>query len=121
FFAAGYAPYLFLLAGLMNIMLVTRHTRLEEQTGRAELVRANVTGRYAALAASLIVAGITNALAAVVVTVLALTNGFAPTGSVLIGAGTGLTGLAFAGVTAVTVQLSEYSRAAAGMAGAVLG
>lgn len=121
FFAAGYAPYLYLLAGLMNIMLITRHTRLEEQTGRAELVRANVTGRYAALAASLIVALITNGLAAAVVAGLAVAVGFAPTGSVLVGLGVGLTGLAFAGVTAVTVQLSEYSRAAAGMAGAVLG
>src|SRR5699024_8411444 len=33
----------------------------------------------------------------------------------------GLTGMAFAGITAVTVQLSEYSRTAAGMAGAALG
>src|SRR5690606_9262266 len=46
FFAAGDAPYLFLLAALMNIMLVTRHTRVEEQTGRAELIRASVTGRH---------------------------------------------------------------------------
>ena len=121
FFAAGYAPYLYVLAALMSIMLVTRHTRAEEQTGRSELVRANVTGRYAELAAALIAALIANALAAVVVAGLAIAVGFAPTGSVLVGLGTGLTGLAFAGVAAVTVQLSEYSRAAAGMAGAVLG
>src|SRR5699024_4565870 len=62
FFAAGYAPYLFILAALMNIMLVTRHTRVEEQTGRAELLRANVTGRYAALTAALAVAVITDVL-----------------------------------------------------------
>src|SRR5699024_8580211 len=52
FFAAGYVPYLYLLAALMSIMLVTRHTRVEEQAGRAELVRANVTGRHAALTAA---------------------------------------------------------------------
>jgi len=121
FFASGYAPYLFVLAGLMNIMLVSRHTRAEEQTGRAELVRANVTGRHAALTACLLVAAITNALAAIVVMSMSVWVGFAVTGSVLIGLGTGLTGMAFAGVTAVTVQLSEYSRTAAGMAGAVLG
>lgn len=121
FFAAGYAPYLFLLAGLMNIMLVTRHTRVEEQTGRAELLRANVTGRHTALTATMVVATITNLLAALVVVALAVANGFAPTGSVLVGAATGLTGMAFAGVTATTVQLSEYSRTAAGMAGMVLG
>lgn len=121
FFAAGYAPYLFLLAALMNIMLVTRHTRLEEQTGRAELIRANVVGRDAPLTAALLVAGITNTLAALVVTCLAAANGFALTGSVLVGLSTGATGMAFAGVTAATVQLSENSRVAAGMAGGVLG
>lgn len=121
FFAAGYAPYLFLIAALMNIFLITRHTRLEEETGRAELIRANVTGRYSQLTAALAIAVITNALALVVVSGLAMTNGFATTGSLLVGLGTALTGLAFAGVTAVTVQLSEFSRPAAGMAGAVLG
>lgn len=121
FFAAGYAPYLYLLAALMSILLVTRHTRVEEQTGRAELVRANVTGRHAALAATLLVATITNALAAVVIASLAIGAGFAPAGSVLVGLSTALTGLAFAAITAVTAQLSEYSRSAAGMAGAVLG
>src|SRR5699024_4335489 len=30
FFAGGYAPYRFLLAALMSIKLVTRHTRVEE-------------------------------------------------------------------------------------------
>lgn len=121
FFAAGYVPYLFLIAALMNIFLVTRHTRLEEETGRAELIRANVTGRYSLLTAAMVIALITDTLAFVVVTGLALANGFAVTGSVLVGLGTALTGLAFAGVTAVTVQLSEFSRPAAGMAGAVLG
>lgn len=121
FFAAGYVLYLFIVAALMNIMLVTRHTRAEEQSGRAELVRANVVGRHAALTAALVVALVTNVVAGAVVTGLAVANGFATTGSLLVGAATGLVGMAFAGVTAVTVQLSEYSRSAAGMAGAVLG
>lgn len=121
FFAGGYSLYLFLLAALMSIMLVTRHTRVEEQSGRAELVRANVTGRNAGLTAALVVALLTNLLASLVVTALAVSNGYAVPGSVLIGATVGLTGVAFAGVAAVTVQLTEYSRAAAGLAGAVLG
>src|SRR5690606_5051713 len=114
-------PYLFLLAALMNIFLVTRHTRQEEETGRAELVRANVTGRYAPLTAAIAIALLTNVLVLVVVSALAMANGFAATGSLLIGLGTALSGLAFAGITAVTVQLSEFARPAAGMAGAVLG
>src|SRR5690625_3136613 len=67
FFVAGYGLYFAIIAALMNIMLVVRHTRLEEQTGRAELVRANVTGRHAALTAALLVAVITNAAATVVI------------------------------------------------------
>lgn len=121
FFAAGYGLYFGVIAALMNIMLVVRHTRGEEQTGRAELVRANVTGRHSALTATLLVAGITNALAVVVVAGLAVASGYGMTGSVLFAAGVGTVGLAFAGISAMTVQLSEYSRAAAGMAGAVLG
>lgn len=121
FFAAGYAPYLFLISALMGILLVNRHTRAEEQSGRAELVRANVTGRDAQLTAALTVAAIAGAAAAVVVAGLAMAVGFAPTGSLLIGLATGLVGMAFAGITALTAQVFESPRAAAGTAGAVLG
>lgn len=121
FFAGGYTLYLYLLAALMNILLVSRHTRVEEQSGRAELVRANVTGRHAQLTAALVVAAITNVLAGVVVAALAVANDFPATGSMLVGAGVAVTGMAFAGVGAITAQLSEYSRSASGMAGLVLG
>jgi ABC-2 type transport system permease protein len=45
----------------MSILLVTRHTRVEERTGRAELVRADVVGCHAELIATLIVAVLTAA------------------------------------------------------------
>src|SRR5690625_2770816 len=121
FFASGYAPYLFILAALMNIFLITRHTRAEEQSGRAELIRSNVTGRYAPLTASLVVAVISNFLAGTAVTLASVAVDFPVAGSVLVGAGTALTGLAFAGVAAVTAQLSEVSRSASALAGLVLG
>lgn len=121
FFAAGYVPYLFILAALMNIMLVIRHTRKEEQTGRAELIRASVTGQHTALSATLAVAVLANITAGALVIMLALAQDYALVGSVLVGLATALTGFAFAGVAAVTAQLSEFSRTATGMAGAVLG
>ena len=46
------------LGGLMSILLVVRHTRAEEETGRAELVGAGVVGRHAPLAAALITAAL---------------------------------------------------------------
>ena len=122
FVAGGYGLYFLLLAALMNLLLVTRHTRVEEQSGRAELVRANVVGRHAMLTATLIVAVVTNlAAAAATLAVMVGVGGFAATGSVLFAAGLAAVGLAFAGVTAITVQTTSYSRAAAGMTGAVLG
>src|SRR5699024_176615 len=39
-FVAGYRLYFAIIAALMIIMLVVRQTRLEEQTGRPELLRA---------------------------------------------------------------------------------
>lgn len=121
FFAAAYVLYVHILAALMNILLIARHTRAEEQSGRAEVIRANVVGRHAPLTAALIVAAITNAGATVVVTGLAIGNGYAVEGSLLVAVTMGVTGMAFAAITAVTVQLSANSRAAAGLAGGVLG
>ncbi len=121
FFSAGYVAYLYIVAALMTIFLVTRHTRTEEQTGRAELIRANVVGRHTPLTAALVVALITSLVAGLLVTATAVSQGFAVTGSVLVGLGVVFVALCFAGITAVTVQLTEYSRAAAGLAGAILG
>lgn len=122
FVANGYGLYFALLAALMSILLVVRHTRLEEQTGRAELIRADRVGRSAPLTATVIVAVITNLVGGLLVFVMLLGYaGFAVQGSLVFAAAIAATGLAFAGVTTITVQLSQYARAAAGMAGGVLG
>lgn len=122
FVANGYGLYFLVLTALMSILLVVRHTRVEEQTGRAELVRANVVGRHAVITATVVVAVVTNtAVALLVFLTMVGVGGFGLGGSLLFAAGIGVVGLAFAGLTTITVQLSEYSRAAAGMAGAVLG
>jgi len=122
FFVSGYGLYVIMLAGLMSILLVSRHTRVEEQTGRSELVRANVVGRHAQLTAALVVAVIANAAAVLTATVIMVgVAGFAFDSSFLFACGVGALGLVFAGVTALTVQVTEYSRAAAGLAGVAMG
>lgn len=122
FVAGGYGLYFLLLVALMSLLLVTRHTRAEEQTGRAELVRAGVVGRHAPLTATLVVAALTNLAAGLaVLAVMTGVGGYDPAGAGLFAVGVAVTGLAFAGVAAVTVQLSASSRAAGGLAGAVLG
>jgi polyether ionophore transport system permease protein len=108
-------------AALMSTLLVVRHTRQEEETGRAEMVRAAIVGRYAMLTAALIVALGTN-VALGVLNVLVLVGLGLPTGgSVALGAAIAAVGIVFAGVSAVTAQVTEGARAANGLAGASLG
>lgn len=122
FFGNGYGLYFLILVALMSILLVVRHTRVEEQSGRAELVRANVVGRHATLTATVIISLITNLVAAAVVFAIMVGVGeFEVPGSLLFAATMVSVGMVFTGVTAITVQLSEYSRGASAMAGAVLG
>lgn len=122
FIANGYGLYLMLVVALMSILLVVRHTRAEEQTGRAELVIAGVVHRRARITATLVLATIANGAAGLAVFVAMIAaGGHTAGGSLLLGASVGAVGLAFVGVTVVTAQLTTTGRAAAGMAGVVLG
>jgi ABC-2 type transport system permease protein len=109
------------LAGLMAILLVTRHTRAEEETGRAELVGSGAVGRHAPLAAALITAAIASVALGVIVTLAVVSTGLAADGALALGLVYTVTALAFAGIAAVTAQLTESARAANGLAVAVLG
>jgi ABC-2 type transport system permease protein len=121
YIAGVYGLFFFVLAALMSMLLVARHTRVEEQNGRAELTRSNVVGRHAQLTAVLIVAVGANALLALVLGGTMTANDLDGSGGLLFGASVGAVGLVFAGITALTVQVTEYSRAATGIAGAALG
>src|SRR3954452_1158394 len=63
------------LAGLMTILIVTRHTRAEEETGRAELVGAGVVDRRAPLAAALLTAGVASVALGLLVTLAVVATG----------------------------------------------
>ncbi|MEV4807320.1 ABC transporter permease [Nonomuraea sp. NPDC049421] len=116
----AYFPEFLLGAALMSMLLIARHTRAEEQSGRAEMVRAAVVGRQAALTAALLVAVLANVLLALLLTAAGVGVGMTPGDALLFGAATAAMGLVFAAVTSVSVQLTEHSRAAVGIAGAVL-
>ena len=108
------------LAGLLAILTVVRHTRAEEEAGRAELTGAGAVGRLAPLAAALSLAALTAlALGLLVGLGLALT-GAGGLGAVGAGLSFTATGLVFAGVGAVAAQVSLTGRAASGLAGGVL-
>jgi len=55
-----------LTAGIMNILLVTRHTRRDEEEGRIEMIRSLPVGKLASLRATLTVYFIVNLVLAVV-------------------------------------------------------
>lgn len=112
------------LVGLMSVLVIARHTRAEEETGRAELLRSAVVGRHAHLAAALAVALLANLVLALLLA-LGLTGlgieGVGASGSLLYGACHAAVGLVFAAVAAVTVQVTAHARGATGMALAAIG
>jgi ABC-2 type transport system permease protein len=121
FIAWRMCGFLALLTGLMVVFTVTRHTRAEEDTGRAELLASAVVGRYAALTAALLVAGGASVLTGLVQAVSMIGAGLPAAGSIAFGAAEALVGLVFTAVAAVAVQLAEYSRTANGIGTAVVG
>lgn len=121
FFAGGGLLYILVVVALMNIFLISRHTRAEEQTGRAEMVRSNVVGRHATLAAALILLTVANLAVGVLLVGAGALVGFPPEGTLLVASGTAVTGLAFAGAAACAAQVFAFSRSASGAVGALLG
>jgi len=109
------------LIALMNVLLVTRHTRAEEESGRAELVGACAVGRHALPAAALVVAAGANLLIGLLLTAALAGQGLPVSGALAFGLGIACTGWLFAGVASVTAQLSEHARTANGLAVTVLG
>ncbi|MFE4493382.1 ABC transporter permease [Streptomyces niveus] len=116
--------FMAVLVGLMSVLIVTRHTRNEEETGRAELVRSTVVGHHAHLASALVVATVANLALAALLTLSVLSTSVEGIGTgeaLLYGLAHAAVGLVFAGVAAVTVQITAHTRGASGMALAVIG
>ncbi|MGM8215781.1 ABC transporter permease [Bacillaceae bacterium W0354] len=112
-----------LVVGLMGILLITRHTRADEEDGRLELVRSLPVGRLSMLNASLIVIVGANLLLAMITGFVLASlgiEGMDLEGSLLYGASLGVTGILFASVTAFFAQLTESSRGTIGLSFAVL-
>ncbi|MEL7156472.1 MAG: hypothetical protein AAFN30_07730, partial [Actinomycetota bacterium] len=103
------------IVALMNILLIGRHTRAEEESGRAELVRAGAVGAWSALAAVSIVSVLANFVLGLGTTVVFMADGQDPGRSLLYGMSLTTCGLVFAAIALIWVQVFEYSRPATGM------
>ncbi|GAA2635399.1 ABC transporter membrane-spanning protein [Streptomyces spororaveus] len=111
--------YAAVLAAAMSLIIVVRHTREEEETGRQELLSAAMVGRRAPLTAALLAALVANAGVALLVAG-GLAGQGAP-GAIALGLAVAATGMFFACTAAVAAQLTESARAAKGITAAVLG
>ncbi|MFV0405890.1 MAG: ABC transporter permease [Propioniciclava sp.] len=120
-FTGVYWSYILIFVGLMSIFLISRHTRQDEQSGRAELIRASAVGRNAPLTSALVWVLICNVALGVLIVAALLAFDSPLSATVLLGVATVGFGLFFAGVTAVAVQVSGFSSSASGLAGAALG
>ncbi|MCR1782913.1 ABC transporter permease [Nocardioides carbamazepini] len=106
---------------VLFVVVVRRHTRVEEETGRTELLGGTALGRDAPLVATAVEA-VLLALALGLLTALGNTvSGLDPAGSVAFGALWAGTALVAAGIGAVTAQLSASARTCAAYAAGVVG
>lgn len=107
------------LAAVMSLIIVVRHTREEEETGRQEMLSATAVGRRAPLTAALLTALAANAAVALIVTAGLAGQGAA--GALALGLAIGGTGMVFATMAAIVAQLTESARLAKGLTAGVLG
>lgn len=112
---------LLIAMAIMSILHVIRHTRAEEESGRAELLRAAVLGSGAQMTAALVTVALVNLVIGGLTGAIMAGYGLEAADSLAYGLGLGLAGLTFGAVTAVCAQLTEHGRAASGLAFLALG
>ena len=115
------SAFVILIAALMAMFTVGRHTRADEEAGRTELVRSARVGRHAPLLAAVIVAALACVALAVATGLWATATGLPAAGSLMLGASIGAGGLVFTGITAVVAQVTSTARATYGIVGLLFG
>jgi ABC-2 type transport system permease protein len=109
-------PFLALDAALMSTFLAVRHTRMDEEQGRAELVSASPAGRTTPVVATAIHGLIANFALAALTTLAFIATGAGVEGAKVAGFAVGSVGVAFLGVGLVAGQLMRTSRGANSLA-----
>jgi ABC-2 type transport system permease protein len=112
--------FLALLAGLMSTFLAVRHSRAEEESGRAELVASTPAARILPTVATLIHGVLANVVLAVLTGLGFIAAGLPAYGSFVAGAAVGGAGIAFLAVGLLLAQLMMSSRGANGFASAIV-
>lgn len=108
----------------MNTMLVVRHTRQNEELGSQELILSGQTHRSSSLTAALVAAFCLNLVVTVGVGVGMILLGESSWGTKeawLYATALGVSGMAWATIAAVVVQLTDSARSANGLLAALIG
>jgi ABC-2 type transport system permease protein len=108
-------------AAILFVVIVRRHTRVEEESGRSELVGGTSIGRDAPLAAAVAEGIVVAVVLGILVAAANIAGGLEVAGSVVFGLVWLGTGLVTAGVAAVCCQLPASARTCAAAAAGVLG
>ncbi|HBG01113.1 MAG TPA: ABC transporter permease, partial [Firmicutes bacterium] len=117
-----------LAAAIMNMLMVSRHTRDAEEEGRQELIRSFSVGRLANLRSQLTLSVSVNLALALLIGISLFACGVPCgvqsvdlPGSLLYGVLVGAAGFIFSAITALLAQLAQTSRGTLGYAFAALG
>ncbi|WP_238006263.1 ABC transporter permease [Dactylosporangium sp. AC04546] len=109
------------IMALIGLLFVIRHTRVEEEAGRRELLGATVVGRHAGLAAAIAAMSGASLVVGVLVALGMMSQQTPAAGAFAMGLAWAFAGILFAAIGAVTAQLSEGAGAARGIGIALLG
>lgn len=102
----------FIAVAVMNVFMVVRHTRAEEESERAELIRSAPVGRHAQLAAALAGALVANAIIAAGIIAAFVGCGLSLGGSIAFACAVAGAGAVFASVASIAAQVASGARAA---------
>jgi ABC-2 type transport system permease protein len=115
---SGFIP---VVIALFSVLMVIRHTRTEEESGRRELIGSTAVGRHAGLAAALLTTCGANLLLGLLSALALISTGLPTAGSIAFGLGLATTGIVFAAIGAVIAQFTTGAGSARGIGIVIVG
>lgn len=112
---------LLVVVAIISVLCAVRHTRADEEAGRTELVRAQVTARRAPAVAALVAVATLDLVVSATVVITLVGNDLPVADSSALGVSCLLTGFLFGAVAAVAAQLAPSARGASSLAMGVVG
>ncbi|MGI5837656.1 MAG: ABC transporter permease [Chloroflexota bacterium] len=110
-----------MVLAIASLLTMIRHTRTEEESGRTEMIRGGVVGRYANLTAALALTCAASLIAGLLAALTLIAAGLPSGGALIFGITIAASGWFFAGVGALAAQLRDGAGDARSLALALFG